>query len=35
MSDMTGFVAPYPTMSEVSKRAAGAYFTPGFSNRTV
>ncbi|MGP9822758.1 dihydrolipoyl dehydrogenase family protein [Salinarimonas sp. NSM] len=28
-------IAPYPTLSEVSKRAAGAYFTPSlFSERT-
>jgi hypothetical protein len=28
-------VAPYPTFSEVSKRAAGAWFTPKlFSDRT-
>jgi pyruvate/2-oxoglutarate dehydrogenase complex dihydrolipoamide dehydrogenase (E3) component len=25
---MTGLIAPYPTLSEVSKRAAGAYFAP-------
>jgi pyruvate/2-oxoglutarate dehydrogenase complex dihydrolipoamide dehydrogenase (E3) component len=32
---MAGYVAPYPTLGEVSKRAAGAYFTPKlFSNRT-
>jgi pyruvate/2-oxoglutarate dehydrogenase complex dihydrolipoamide dehydrogenase (E3) component len=35
MRDMTGIIAPYPTRSEVSKRVAGAYFTPTlFSNRT-
>ena len=35
MRDMTGIIAPYPTLSEISKRAAGAYFTPTlFSNRT-
>ncbi len=27
MRDMSGFVAPYPTLSEISKRAAGAYFS--------
>ncbi len=28
-------IAPYPTLSEVSKRAAGAHFTPSlFSERT-
>lgn len=35
LSAMAGLVAPYPTMSEASKRAAGAYFTPQlFSART-
>lgn len=35
MSDMAGMIAPYPTYSEVSKRAAGAYFTEAlFSPRT-
>lgn len=28
MSAITGMVAPYPTLGEVSKRAAGAYFSP-------
>jgi pyruvate/2-oxoglutarate dehydrogenase complex dihydrolipoamide dehydrogenase (E3) component len=28
MSAIAGMVAPYPTLGEVSKRAAGAYFTP-------
>ena len=28
ISDMAGFVAPYPTLSELSKRAAGSYYTP-------
>ncbi len=28
MSAVAGMVAPYPTLGEVSKRAAGAYFTP-------
>lgn len=28
VSDMAGFVAPYPTLHEVSKRAAGSYYTP-------
>jgi pyruvate/2-oxoglutarate dehydrogenase complex dihydrolipoamide dehydrogenase (E3) component len=33
--DMTGFIAPYPTLGEVSKRVAGAYFAPSlFSDRT-
>jgi pyruvate/2-oxoglutarate dehydrogenase complex dihydrolipoamide dehydrogenase (E3) component len=31
----TGIVAPYPTLGEVSKRVAGAYYTPTlFSART-
>lgn len=28
MSQIAGLVAPYPTLSELSKRAAGAYFAP-------
>lgn len=28
MSQIAAMVAPYPTMAEVSKRAAGAYFSP-------
>ena len=28
MSAVAGMVAPYPTLGEVNKRAAGAYFTP-------
>ncbi|MFN4130556.1 MAG: dihydrolipoyl dehydrogenase family protein, partial [Paracoccaceae bacterium] len=28
MSAITGMVAPYPTLGEISKRAAGAYFSP-------
>lgn len=32
---MASVIAPYPTLSEVSKRAAGSYFTPKlFSGRT-
>jgi len=32
---MTSVIAPYPTLSEVSKRVAGSYFTPKlFSDRT-
>ncbi len=32
---IAGVVVPYPTRSEISKRVAGAYFTPGlFSPRT-
>ena len=35
MRDMTGIIAPYPTLGEISKRAAGAYFAPTlFSERT-
>ncbi len=35
VSAMAGLVAPYPTLSEASKRAAGAHFTPRlFSART-
>ncbi|MFQ5567998.1 MAG: dihydrolipoyl dehydrogenase family protein, partial [Paracoccaceae bacterium] len=33
---MAGYVAPYPTLGEAGKRAAGAYFTPRlFANRWV
>jgi hypothetical protein len=28
MSQIAGMVAPYPTIGEVNKRAAGAYFSP-------
>lgn len=36
MSQVAAMVAPYPTISEVNKRAAGAYFTPRlFDNPTV
>ncbi len=32
---MAGLIAPYPTLSEISKRAAGSYYTPSlFSERT-
>ncbi len=32
---MAGIIAPYPTMGEINKRAAGNYFTPSlFSERT-
>ncbi len=35
ISTMAGLVAPYPTFSEISKRAASSYFTPTlFSART-
>ena len=34
-ADMASIIAPYPTLGEASKRAAGAYFTPTlFSDRT-
>ena len=33
--DVAGMVAPYPTLGEVSKRAAGQFYTPRlFSERT-
>jgi pyruvate/2-oxoglutarate dehydrogenase complex dihydrolipoamide dehydrogenase (E3) component len=33
---MAGYVAPYPTLGEAGKRAAGAYFTPRlFGNRWI
>ena len=28
MGQIAGMVAPYPTIAELSKRVAGAYFTP-------
>ncbi len=32
---MAGLIAPYPTLGEVGKRAAGSYYTPSlFSERT-
>jgi hypothetical protein len=32
---MANVIAPYPTLSEVSKRVAGSYFTPKlFNDRT-
>jgi pyruvate/2-oxoglutarate dehydrogenase complex dihydrolipoamide dehydrogenase (E3) component len=35
IGDMANLIAPYPTLSEISKRAAGSYFTPTlFSPRT-
>jgi pyruvate/2-oxoglutarate dehydrogenase complex dihydrolipoamide dehydrogenase (E3) component len=35
LRDLAGLIAPYPTLSEVSKRVAGSYFTPKlFSPRT-
>ena len=36
MSQIAGMVAPYPTIFEMNKRAAGAYFAPRlFQNNTV
>ena len=35
ISAITGMIAPYPTLGEISKRAAGAWYTPSlFSNKT-
>ena len=35
VSDMASVMAPYPTLSEVTKRAAGSYYTPKlFSEKT-
>ena len=35
LSTFAGHIAPYPTLSEINKRAAGAFFTPKlFSNTT-
>ena len=35
IGDIAGQIVPYPTLSEISKRAAGSYFTPSlFSPRT-
>ncbi len=35
IGEMAGFVAPYPTLGEVSKRAAGSFYTRSlFSDRT-
>jgi pyruvate/2-oxoglutarate dehydrogenase complex dihydrolipoamide dehydrogenase (E3) component len=36
MGQVAGMIAPYPTLGEVSKRAAGAYFSPRlFDNQWV
>ncbi len=36
MSQVAAMIAPYPTIGEVNKRAAGAYFSPRlFDNQTV
>lgn len=35
IKDMAGLILPYPTLGEINKRAAGAYYTPSlFSDRT-
>jgi len=35
IGDLAGLIAPYPTLSEITKRAAGSYYTPAlFSSRT-
>ncbi len=35
ISAMASYIAPYPTLGEIGKRAAGSYYTPGlFSPRT-
>ena len=35
LATIAGMIAPYPTLGEVSKRAAGTFFTPRlFSDRT-
>ncbi len=35
IGDIAGTILPYPTLGEVSKRAAGQYFTPKlFTART-
>jgi pyruvate/2-oxoglutarate dehydrogenase complex dihydrolipoamide dehydrogenase (E3) component len=35
VSQLASYIAPYPTLGEVGKRAAGSYFTPAlFSDRT-
>lgn len=35
LSAVASLIAPYPTLAEVSKRAAGAYFTPTLFSRTT
>jgi pyruvate/2-oxoglutarate dehydrogenase complex dihydrolipoamide dehydrogenase (E3) component len=35
VAKLAGYVAPYPTLGEIGKRAAGSFYTPAlFSNRT-
>ena len=36
MKHVAGMVAPYPTLGEINKRVAGAYFSPRlFDSRVV
>jgi pyruvate/2-oxoglutarate dehydrogenase complex dihydrolipoamide dehydrogenase (E3) component len=35
IGDLASLIAPYPTLSEVSKRAAGSYFTPALYSARV
>jgi hypothetical protein len=35
LSTMAGLMAPYPTYSEIGKRAAGSYFAPALASRKV
>jgi len=35
LSAIAGLIVPYPTLAEVSKRAAGTYFTPALFSRTT
>ena len=34
LSDLQGFVSPYPTLSEIGKRAATAYYSP-YAKKTL
>jgi hypothetical protein len=35
IKDLASVIAPYPTLSEATKRAAGSFYTPSlFSKRT-
>ena len=35
IGDLAGLIAPYPTLGEISKRAAGSYFTPTLYSERV
>ncbi|WP_420724988.1 hypothetical protein [Hwanghaeella sp. LZ110] len=35
MSTLASLIAPYPTLSEVTKRTAGSYFTPSLLSEKV